>query len=99
MFCQQMTYNKEKGTIRVTKFEFGQKLDKAINEKNDTVLRARLGDISKLIANEARYHKNCHAKYVSVRKPSVQQSVHDIAFKNFWKLLKKTLWKEVGHLT
>ena len=68
-----MTYKKEKGMIRVTTFEFGQKLDKAINEKNDTVLKARLGNISKLIPNEARYHKNCHAKYVSVRKPSLQQ--------------------------
>ena len=68
MFCQQMTYKKEKRTIRAATFEFGQKLDKAVNEINDTILRARLGDISKLIANEAKYHKNCHAKYVSVSK-------------------------------
>ena len=91
MFCQQMTYKKEKRTIRAATFEFGQKLDKAINEKNDTVLRARLGDISKLIANEAKYHKNCHAKYVSVRKPGLQQSVHDIAFKNFLEVIEKDL--------
>ena len=72
------------GNIRIR-----QKLDKAINEKNDTVLRARLGDISKLIANEARYHKHCHAEYVSVRKSSLQESVHDIAFKNFLEVIEK----------
>ena len=91
MFCEQMTYKKEKGTIRVATFKFGQKLDKTINGKNDTVLRARLGHISKLIANEARYHKNCHAKYVSMRKPSLQQSVHDIAVKNFLEVIEKDL--------
>ena len=78
-----MTCKKEKGTIHVATFGFDQKLKKAIGEKNHTVLRARLGDILKLIADEARYHENCHAKYVSVRKPSLQQSVHDIAFKTF----------------
>ena len=56
-------------------------LEKAFNGKNNTVLRARLGDISKLIANESRYHKNCLAKYVSVRKLNLQQSVYGIAFK------------------
>ena len=38
MFCEQMTYKKEKRTIRVATFEFDQKLDKTINGKNDTVL-------------------------------------------------------------
>ena len=35
--------------------------------------------------------KNCHAKYVSVRKPSLQQSVHDIAFKNVLEVIEKDL--------
>ena len=77
-------------------FEFGQKLEKAINEKNDTFLRARLDDISKLIANESRYHTNCHVKYVSIRKPSLQQSVHDVAFKTFLEVFEKDLTEGDG---
>ena len=40
--------------------------------------------------------KNCHAEYVSVRKPSLLQSVQDIAFKNFLEVIEKDLLEGGG---
>ena len=63
IFCQQLSYKKEKRMIDVATFEFGESLEKMIVEKGDNLFKAKLGDLKKLIANEAKYHKNCHANY------------------------------------
>ena len=67
--------------IDVTSFEFGESLEKMIVEKDDNLFKAKLGDLTKLMVNEAKYHKNCHANYyMSATKPVQKRSVHDIAF-------------------
>ena len=66
--------------IDVTSFEFGESLEKMIVAKGDNLFKAKLGDLTKLMANEAKYHKNCHANYyTSARKPVQKRSVHDTA--------------------
>ena len=82
--------------IDVTTFEFGESLEKMIVEKDDNLFKAKLGDLKKLIAaNEAKYHKNCHANYyVSARKPIQKPSVRDAAFEKLLQVIENDLITE-----
>ena len=95
IFCQQLSYKKEKRMIDVTTFEFGESLEKMIVEKGDNLFKAKLGDLKKLIANEAKYHKNCHDNYyASARKPVQKPSVHDTAFEKLLQVIENDLITE-----
>ena len=76
--------------IDVTTFEFGESLEKMIVEKGDNLFKAKLGDLKKLTANEAKYHKNCQGKnyYASARKPIQKPSFIILHLRSFFKLLK-----------
>ena len=36
-------------------------------------MRCRVGDFSKVIAVEARYHKGCHSSYINIKTKPVSQ--------------------------
>ena len=62
-------------------YEFREALKKKANETYDTQLNLHIGDFSKLIANDAVYHKGCHANYMSQRqKLHKEPSAHDLDF-------------------
>ena len=68
LFCQQLSYKKDKKLIRASTFEYEESLKKKANEIEDAQLKLHVGDFSELIANDAVYHKCCHANYVSKTK-------------------------------
>ena len=73
LFCTKKTHKKVKTMIKVSTFTFCTTLEKEVNEKNDEVMRCRVGDFSKLIALEARYHQKCRTDYYN-EKPASQSS-------------------------
>ena len=81
--------------IDVTSFEFGESLEKMIVAKGDNLFKAKLGDLTKLMANEAKYHENCHANYyMSATKPVQKRSVHDTAFDKRLQVIENDLITE-----
>ena len=78
LFCQQF-YKKDKKLIKVSTFEYEESLEKKSNEIGDAQLKLHVGDFSKLIANDAVYHKGCHANYMSRKqKLGKELSAHDM---------------------
>ena len=57
IFCQKIYHGKYKNLINVSTFQFCQTLERTVNLKNDSYLKLHIGDFSKLMANEAVYHK------------------------------------------
>ena len=56
-------------------------MKKKANETRDAQLKLHVGDFSKLIANDAVYHKGCHANSVSPKqKLEKELFAHDLAF-------------------
>ena len=81
LFCQQLSYKKEKKLHKVITYEFGDPLKKKANETDDAQLKLHVGDFSKLIANDAVYHKGCHPNYMSQKqKLRKEPSAHDLTF-------------------
>ena len=74
MFCGKKSYKRDKKLINVSTFEFCTTLDRCVNERRDEAMKCRVGDFTKLIALEARYHKGCHSLYINVKKQSSTQS-------------------------
>ena len=63
--------------------------------KGDNLFKGKLGDLTKLMANETKYHKNCHANcYTSARKPVQKRSVHDTAFDKLLQVIENDLITE-----
>ena len=71
LFCQQLSYKKDKKLIRVSTFEYKESLEKKANEIGDAQLKVHVGDFSKLIANDALYSKGCHVSKTKTRKRTV----------------------------
>ena len=95
IFCQQLSYKKDKWMIDVTSFEFGESLEKMIVAKGDNLFKAKLCDLTKLMANEAKYHKNCHANNnTSARKPVQKRSAHGTAFDKLLQVIENDLITE-----
>ena len=74
IFCGKRSYKKDKNLINVATFEYCSTLERRAREKGDTELGCRVGDFSKLIANEAKYHKGCHSKYIKQDKCTEEMS-------------------------
>ena len=92
MFCGQKSYKKDKTMYRVSTFDFCKTLDSRVKEKEDDVLSCRVGDFSKLMALEARYHSQCHKKYLKKSVPtSSASSLHDSAFDDLISKIKPEL--------
>ncbi|MES9881199.1 MAG: hypothetical protein ABW185_10000 [Sedimenticola sp.] len=68
MFCEQKSFRKDKALICVASFEFCKTLEQRAEDKCDYAMQCKVGDFSKLIANDARYHKACHSKYIVRRQ-------------------------------
>ena len=60
MFCGQKSYKKDKTMYRVSTFDFCKALESRVKEKEDDLLSCRVGNFSKLMALETRYHSQCH---------------------------------------
>ena len=92
MFCGQKSYKKDKTMYRVSTFDFCKTLESRVKEKEDDVLSCRVGDFSKLMALEARYHFQCHKKYLKKSVPtSSASSLHDSAFDDLISKIKPEL--------
>ena len=57
--------------------QYGETLKKVVEEKEDYEMISLIGDFTKLIALEARYHKLCHSGYI-VTKSVPKENAHDI---------------------
>ena len=90
IFCQKCYHGKDKNLINVSTFRFCQTLEHVVHQKNDEKLKLHLGDFSKLIANEAVYHKGCHALYINVKEKG-PPAERDIAFKQFFEQIETNL--------
>ena len=90
IFCQKIYHGKDKNLINVSTFQFCQTLERTVNLKNDSYLKLHVGDFSKLMANEAVYHKGCHANYIKI-KEKVPQSERDAAFAQFLEQVEPNL--------
>ena len=69
---------------------FVKTLERTVNRKNGSYLKLHIGDFSKLMANEAVYHKGCHANYIKI-KEKVFQSERDAAFAQFLEQVESNL--------
>ena len=70
-------------------------MEKMIVAKDDNLFKAKSGNLTKLMANEAKYHKNCHANYyMSAKKPVQKLSVHDTAFDKRLQVIENDLITE-----
>ena len=69
---------------------FSQTLEHIAHQKQRRKVKLHLGDFSKLIANEAVYHKGCRASYIS-EKEKVPPAERDIAFKQFLEQIEANL--------
>ena len=85
-FAKSATTEKAKN---VSTFRFCQTSEHIVHQKNDEKLKLHLGDFSKLIANEAVYHKGCHASYINVK--DVPLAERDIAFKQFLEQIEQNV--------
>ena len=81
---------KTRTLINVSTFQFCHTLERTVNPKNDSYLKLHIGDFSKLMANEAVYHKGCHANYIKI-KEKVPQSERDAAFAQFLEQVEPNL--------
>ena len=90
IFCQKIYHGKDKNLLNVSTFQFCQTLEGTVNFKNDSYLKLRIGDFSKLMANEVVYHKGCHANYIKI-KEKVPQSERDAAFAQFLQQVEPNL--------
>lgn len=97
MFCEKKAYKRDKTLICVGTFEFGDTLEQRVDEKCDYGMKCKVGDFKKLIANEARYHKGCHSKYIVRKKDSddigasTSDTPHNQAFEELVKDIKPRL--------
>ena len=82
IFCQKIYHDEDKNLINVSTFQFCQTLERTVKLKNESYLKLHIGDFSELMANEAVYHKGCHADYIKI-KEEVPQSERDAAFAQF----------------
>ena len=90
IFCQKCYHGKDKNLTNVSTFRFCQTLEHIVHQKNDEKLILHLGDFSKLIENEAVYHKGCHASYINV-KEKAPPADRDNAFKQFLEQIEANL--------
>ena len=90
IFCQKIYHGKDKNLINVSTFQFCQTLERTVNLQNDSYLKLHIGDFSKLMANEAVYHKGRHANYIKI-KEKVPQSERDGAFAQFLEQVEPNL--------
>lgn len=66
LFCKRQTHKKVKEMFRVSTFQACETImQAAIAKGDDDLLRVTRAVNNDLIAAEARYHKSCHASYVS----------------------------------
>ena len=73
-------------------FDFCKTLESRVKAKEDYVLSCRVGDFSKPMALEARYHSQCHKKYLKKSVPtSSASSLHDSAFDDLISKIKPEL--------
>ena len=91
-FCDKKSHNKDRTLVKVATPEFCKTLEKKVDELDDYSLRCKVGDISKLIANDACYHKACHSKYLK-RKPEKTNvtTIYDQAFDDLLLVLQPKL--------
>ena len=67
--------------IKASTFEYEESLEKKVNETGYAQLKLHVGDFSKQIADDAVYHKGCHANSMSPKqKLEKELSAHDLAF-------------------
>ena len=78
-YCRQASKNKVKILFLVSTKEFGTNLEKSVKRKQDYEMMQFVGDFTKLIENDARYHSSCHSKYIK-HKPTAAENVHTKAF-------------------
>ena len=77
MFCGQKSYKKDKKLYKCGNETLCQTLERHCREKNDHVLlQYQVGDFSKLIAFEPRYHSRCHNNYTVEKKGSKPLSIY-----------------------
>ena len=89
LFCKKRTYKKEKSMINASSLEVAETIRQCAEAKGDHhLLRILLGVNNDLVAAEAKYHKICHASYISksnlksqaFREDAEKESVYDQAF-------------------
>ena len=90
IFCKKIYHGKDKNLINVSTFQFCQTLERTANLKDDSYLKLHIGAFSKLMANEAVYHKGCHANNIKI-KEKVPQSERDTAFAQFLEQVQPNL--------
>ena len=68
MFCDKLSYKKDKCLIKVVSDESCDTLEERANGKKDTNMDCKVGPIyRKLIVHEAKNHKACQGKYIKVK--------------------------------
>lgn len=66
VFCKKQTYKKNKCMINASLLEVAETIRRSAEAKGDHhMLRILLGVNNDLVAAEAKYHKICHASYIS----------------------------------
>ena len=75
IFCQKIYHGKDKNLINVSTFQFSQTLERTVNFKNDSYLKLHIGNFSKLMANDAVYHKGCHANYTKIKEKGQRETL------------------------
>lgn len=64
LFFGQKSCKNDRSLINISIFAFCSTLEKRAAERNDTEMNLRVSYYRKLIANEAKYRKCCHVKYI-----------------------------------
>ena len=90
IFCQKCYHEKDKNLINISTFRFCRTLEHIVHQKNDEKLKLHLGAFPKIMANEAVYHKGCHASYINI-KEKAPPADWDIAFKQFLEQIEANL--------
>ena len=67
LFCQKETHKKSRDLVKVSTSKGSDKIKAAAEYTNDRVLLVKIEYVD-LRAKDAKYHKQCHAKYIRLPK-------------------------------